>query len=83
MQKIIPEALVKILSLSGVALYASVGIVSMLMGGRFLDYSSLLTDKITAQETGVMIVEFGIGITVFAVIMMLFYCFAQRSPDAE
>lgn len=83
LQKIIPSMLVRILSVAGVLIYAGTGVVSMLMGGEFLDYSVFFTDQIKAQQFGVMIVELGVGITVFSVIMIIFYSFGERSDAAE
>lgn len=81
LQKIIPSVLVRILSGVGVLIYVGVGVVAMLMGGEFLDYSVFFTDQLQAQRFGVMIVELGVGITVFSVIMIIFYSFCQRSVD--
>lgn len=68
------EALVAL----GVLLYGSVGIVSMLRGGRFLDYNVLAQDPIHGQHAGILLVELGVGITVAAVMIILFFLFAGR-----
>jgi multicomponent Na+:H+ antiporter subunit B len=83
LQRIIPQTLVRVLSSVGLFIYVGCGVTSMFMGGRFLDYSVFFTDKIQAQKLGVMIVELGIGITVFSVIMIIFYAFGERSGDAS
>lgn len=62
----------------GVALYVGVGYVAMLKGGRFLDYGALMHDPVHGQHYGIMGVELGVLITVFGVMVSLFYAFAGR-----
>ena len=62
----------------GVLLYISVGIASMLRGGAFLDYSVLAHDPVHGQHLGILLVELGVGITVAAVTITLFFLFAGR-----
>jgi len=59
----------------GVLLYGSVGIVSMLKGGRFLDYSVLLENPISGQHIGILLIELGVGLTVAAVMVSVFFTF--------
>lgn len=82
LQKIVKPQLVRVASVCGVAVYAITGVAAVMMDGHFLDYSAFMVDKIVAQKSGVMIVEAGVGITVFAVIMSIFYSFALRVEDA-
>lgn len=66
----------------GVLLYASVGLFSMFKGGHFLDYNVLMADPLAGQHYGIIIIELGVGITVFAVMLSIFYAFdsqAERS----
>ena len=72
-----PAATEKIAAL-GLLLYAGVGIVAMLGGGNFLDYSALAHDKAVGQHYGIMIIEGGVGITVAAVMIAIFYSFSAR-----
>lgn len=76
--KIISIEELKILSCFGVLLYAGVGVASLLMGGKFLDYSALLSDPVAGQKLGIVIIELGVGITVFSVMLMLFFLFTAR-----
>ena len=80
-KKILPLFVVQVLSIFGLLAYAGVGIVSISMGGKFLDYSVLLADKTQGQKLGIMLVELGVGITVFSVIMLIFYSFGERSAN--
>ncbi|WP_324255605.1 DUF4040 domain-containing protein [Planctobacterium marinum] len=59
----------------GVLLYGSVGIVSMLKGGNFLDYSVLLETPVAGQHLGILLIEFGVGLTVAAVMVCVFFTF--------
>jgi len=76
-QVVSPRAL-KILAPSGALLYASVGITSMLRGGNFLDYNVLHSDPLAGQHYGIIIIELGVGITVFAAMLGIFYAFASQ-----
>ncbi len=62
----------------GVLLYLLTGVVSMLRGAEFLNYDVLLHDPIHGQHLGIFAVELGVGITVYAVIVSLFYGFASK-----
>ncbi len=62
----------------GVLLYASVGVVALLLGGNFLDYDVLAHDPVHGQHNGILLVELGVGITVFGVMVAIFYSFAGR-----
>jgi len=82
-QKIAPEWVLKIISSAGVLLYAGVGVVSMLAGGEYLNYNVLAADPIAGQHIGIILVEFGVGLTVTAVIMLMFFTFAARGEPEE
>ncbi len=77
MQVVSPKFLQLLASL-GVLLYASVGIYSMLKGGHFLDYNKLAADPLVGQHFGILIIELGVGIAVFAVMLSIFYAFAHQ-----
>ena len=68
----------------GVLLYGSVGIVSIFLGDNFLDYNHLAHDPVHGQHYGILLVELGVGITVTAVMVALYFLFAsRRSNSAE
>jgi multicomponent Na+:H+ antiporter subunit B len=62
----------------GVLLYAGIGVVGLLLGGNYLNYSVLAHDPVHGQHLGILLIEFGVGTTVAAVMIMIFYCFAGR-----
>lgn len=79
LKNIISQMLLKVIASLGILIYAGVGIVTILKGGKFLDYSVLMLDKVQGQKLGIMLVEVGIGVTVFSVVMLIFYSFGERS----
>lgn len=83
LKKVFSQTLVEQLSAAGVLLYAAVGIASLIGGGNYLDYSVLGKNPIDGQHIGVLLIELGVGLTVSAVMLTLFYCFADYSPGTE
>lgn len=75
--------LVRIIAATGILIYSIVGVVSMFMGGRFLEYSIFTAIPEIGQKLGIILVEIGIGLTVFAVIMLIFYSFGERSDSGS
>lgn len=76
--KLLPWRRLEILIASGVMLYGAVGLVAMLRGGDFLDYNALADDPLHGQHWGILLVELGVGLTVAAVMVTLFFLFAAR-----
>lgn len=76
--KVINKPLVQLLSAIGVLLYGSVGVVSLLRGKNFLDYSVLGHDPVHGQHLGILLVEAGVGITVASVMCIIFFTFSGR-----
>jgi multicomponent Na+:H+ antiporter subunit B len=62
----------------GVIIYVGTGMVSVLLGAAFLDYDVLASTPLGGQHLGIFVVELGVGITVFGVMMAIFYAFAGR-----
>ena len=73
-----PPVLIETTAALGVLLYAGVGVVAMLKGGAFLDYSVLRHDATHGQHLGILLVELGVGITVASVMIVIFFAFAGR-----
>jgi len=72
-----PEIMEKVAAL-GVLLYAGVGVVAMMKGGAFLEYGALEHDPVHGQHHGLLLIEAGVGITVAAVMISIFFAFADR-----
>lgn len=81
-QRLVPERMVERLLALGVLLYAGVGLAGLALGGSYLDYFVLAHDPVHGQHRGIFWVEAGVGITVAAVMLKLFYMFAARGRDA-
>ena len=77
-EQVIPPPILRILASLGVVIYAGVGIVTLFLGGNYLNYSVLGSTQIAGQHLGILLVELGVGITVFAVMLVMFFTFAGR-----
>jgi multicomponent Na+:H+ antiporter subunit B len=77
-EKIIPPMMLKILASLGVLIYAGTGVASLLLGGNYLNYSVLAKTALAGQHIGIIVVELGVGITVAAVMLIIFFAFAGR-----
>ncbi|GAB4138425.1 MAG: DUF4040 domain-containing protein [Sphingomonadales bacterium] len=62
----------------GLLLYIGVGLASMLNGGAFLDYDVLSDDPLAGQHLGIILIELGVGMTVAAALVAIFYSIAGR-----
>ncbi len=82
-RRVAPPAVVRVLCVVGVSLYAGVGVVNLLLGGNYLDYNTLHQHGPTGQHLGIFLVELGVGITVAAAMIALYYSFAgfRDRPD--
>jgi multicomponent Na+:H+ antiporter subunit B len=77
-EKILPSHVLRILASTGVLIYAGTGVVTMILGGNFLDYNLLSLVPVEGQHIGILVIELGVGITVSSVMLMIFFAFAGR-----
>ena len=77
-RKVVPPPVAHVLVALGLLLYAGVGVASLLLGGTYLDYDVLASDPVAGQHYGILLIEFGVGTTVAAVMLSIFYGFAGR-----
>ena len=82
-RRVINQSFIQFLAATGVLLYGSVGLVSLLNGKNFLDYSVLSTDPIAGQHLGILLIELGVGITVASVMVIIFFNFAGRRENSQ
>jgi multicomponent Na+:H+ antiporter subunit B len=80
---VVSPKVLQLMASFGVLLYASVGLYSMSKGGNFLDYNTLAADPLAGQHYGIIIIELGVGITVFAVMLSIFYAFASQAERSN
>ena len=62
----------------GLLLYAGTGVAGIFLGGNYLDYGVLAHDPQHGQHYGILLVELGVGITVAATMITVFFTFAGR-----
>jgi len=82
-QRVIPHQLLRIMAAVGVLIYAGVGFESILLGGKFLEYRVLADNPVTGQHLGIMLIELGVGITVAAVVLIIYYGFVSRQHSGD
>lgn len=83
--RLIPTSLGPVAGALGLIIFLGAGIVPMLLGAAFLDYGALqnaLIDLPRARYLGILIVEIGVGITVFGAMVMIFDVLAGKEPPA-
>jgi len=74
----VPRRVLLGMVVGGALLYGSVGVVCILMGGAFLDYSVLAADPVWGQQLGILIIEAGVGMAVCGALLSIFHAFAAR-----
>ena len=83
----IGEKLVVLLCGLGVFIYAGTGAISFIFGSNYLDYGALSyilgVDLVTARSHGILMVEIGVGISVMAVMVLLYYNLASAGRHDE
>lgn len=77
-EQVIPSFILRVLASLGVLIYGGVGLVSLLLGGNYLNYTVLASNQIAGQHLGILLVELGVGMTVFSVMLIIFFAFAGR-----
>ena len=82
-RQVFPAGIVRLALASGVLLYAGVGVAGLLLGGNYLDYSVLAHDPAHGQHMGILLIEFGVGVTVASAMITIFYVFAGGDLEAE
>jgi multicomponent Na+:H+ antiporter subunit B len=75
---VVPARWLPRLAAFGVLIYGSVGLYALLHGRPFLDYTVLAEDPVAGRHLGILLVELGIGICVFAVVLSIFYALSGR-----
>lgn len=81
--RVINQSLIRLIAATGVLLYGSVGVVSLLNGKEFFDYTALSADPVAGQHLGILLIELGVGLTVASTMMVIFFSFAGREKDPQ
>jgi len=77
-QAIVPQGLVEFLIPLGVLIYSGTGVVGMLLGGNYLEYTHLAHEPSHGHHLGILFVELGVLITVASTMVAFFFAFAGR-----
>lgn len=77
-KRLAPQGMVEAMVPLGMLIFAGTGVVGLLAGKNFLDYSMLSSDPAEGQKYGILLVEFGVLITVSGTMLVLFYAFVER-----
>ncbi|MFP6735898.1 MAG: Na(+)/H(+) antiporter subunit B [Rhodospirillales bacterium] len=77
-RRVLPATLTRIVLSLGVLLYAGVGGLGIYLGGNYLNYSVLLSHPVSGQHLGIFLIELGVGTTVAATMITIFFVFAGQ-----
>jgi len=78
-RRVARQGVLDVLIALGVLLFAGTGVLTMALGGNFLDYDALSPHHPThGQHWGILVVELGVGLTVASVMISIFFAFAGR-----
>ncbi len=81
------EKKIALLCVLGVLIYSGTGLVCILLGANYLDYSALAlimgVGPEAARSYGILIIEIGVGISVMAVMIHLYYNLASAGRHDE
>lgn len=81
-RKKISEKMGDLLNSTGVLIYAGIGVLCLLAGGAYLEYTALpLGSEKIASSLGIYGIEIGVGITVAAVMITIFFEIARHEDD--
>lgn len=75
---VLPATFLEIGTALGVLIYGFTGVASFFAGKNYLDYNALAHDPLHGQHYGILIVELGVGLTVFCAMTLIFYTFTGR-----
>jgi len=81
-RRVVKAGLLVRLAALGVLIYGGVGVYSLLAGKPYLDYSALAQDPVHGQHLGILLVELGVGLTVFSAITLIYFAFSARRVKA-
>jgi multicomponent Na+:H+ antiporter subunit B len=77
-RRVAQPVILRVLIVLGVLLYGGVGVAALLLGGNYLDYGVLAHNPVHGQHLGIFLIELGVGTTVAAAMITIFFAFAGR-----
>jgi multicomponent Na+:H+ antiporter subunit B len=84
-RQVVRPGWIEVLIPLGVLIYAGTGVVTLLCGGQYLEYAVLDHSWHAlphGQHLGIFVVELGVGITVGAVMIAIYFLFVERGRDS-
>lgn len=75
---VIPPRVLQTMAAGGALIFGGTGVVTLFLGGNYLQYNVLGSDPIKAQQLGILVIEAGVGITVAGVLLAVYHAFAAR-----
>ena len=82
-KKVISPYILRMLASLGVLIYACTGVTTLLLGGNYLEYGVLASTQVAGQHIGILVIELGVGMTVMAVMLIMFFAFSERGRPIE
>lgn len=84
-RKVLPQRALTIAMVLGVLFYAGTGVATMMLGGNLLSYDAFAPESAhhAGQHYGIILVEWGVGVTVASTMLTIFYHFTGREPDID
>lgn len=83
-QRDMPSRATLLIGSLGVILYGLIGIVTLLNGGKFLDYDTFPlpgVDEALRHYWAILVIEIGVGLAVMATLVGIFDQLMERSPN--
>ena len=80
-RRVAPAGVIRTTLALGLLLYAGTGVAGLLLGGNYLNYSVLASDPVDGQHLGILVIEFGVGMTVASAMITIFFIFAGRNRE--
>jgi multicomponent Na+:H+ antiporter subunit B len=84
-KKALPQRALIVAMVIGLLFYAGTGVATMLLGGNLLAYDVIVPGSAhhAGQHYGILLVEWGVGVTVASTMLTIFYHFTGREPDID
>ncbi len=77
-KRIAPQEIVERMVPLGILIFAGTGVLSLVTGGNYLDYSYFAHEPVHGHHIGILMVEVGVLVTVSGTMIALFYAFIER-----
>jgi len=84
-KQVLPQRALVIAMVIGFMFYIGTGVATMLLGANLLSYDAIDPQSThhAGQHYGILLVEWGVGMTVASTMLTIFYHFTGREPDID